>query len=78
MTKHSPDCQRVFGNYDPECQRCRELMVGFKPRKGWQHDYYARKAREEEIFKAGLRQHHHDSKTNRCSCGAVVCTFGDW
>lgn len=34
-TKHSGDCKRVFGRYDMDCERCRQLAAGDKARPGW-------------------------------------------
>lgn len=78
MTKHSPDCKRVFKKYDPECPRCQELAAGASPRKGWQADYYSRKQREESSRERAHAAHFAPGGPHaRGECGPV-CTFGDW
>ena len=32
---HKEDCKRIFKRYDESCPRCKELLNGAKPRKGW-------------------------------------------
>lgn len=73
-TKHNYNCTRVFKNYDLNCLRCLELKNGSKPRDGWQKDYYARKAREDN-FDREFRTRHFNSEAHK---NEVVCTFGDW
>jgi len=73
MTKHKPDCKRVFKNYDKTCPRCIELMNGAKARKGWQADYFKRK-KENEI-RQSKEIKNHDCKKSGCMS---ICTFGDW
>lgn len=43
VTVHSRYCQRTPRRHDWNCYRCVDLMRGAAPRKGWQHDYFARK-----------------------------------
>lgn len=45
-TKHSRSCQSAFGRRDWNCHRCVELLRGAAPRKGWQHEYFAKKLRQ--------------------------------
>jgi hypothetical protein len=46
--KHSHRCQSTFGRHDWNCHRCVELMLGAAPRNGWQHEYFARKLRQQQ------------------------------
>lgn len=66
-TRHSGNCKRVFRRYDPDCPRCRELLVGAAPRAGWQSSRDAGPTLKE------IREHN----CKRAGCGPV-CTFGDW
>ncbi len=34
-TQHGPYCERVFGRYDADCARCRELANGAERRSAW-------------------------------------------
>jgi hypothetical protein len=71
--KHTPNCSRVFKNYDLTCPRCIELSKGAKPRDGWQADYYSRKDSQDKA-RAKAIKNHDCIKSN---CGAV-CTAFEW
>lgn len=47
-TKHSRHCKAIFGRRDWSCHRCCELMKGSAPRKGWQHQFFARKLNQSQ------------------------------
>lgn len=68
-TKHKEECKRVFKRYDSDCPRCKELMSGAEPRKGWgwrKKQYEANRLVEIE---------NHDCKKSNCG---VVCTAFEW
>lgn len=71
--KHSHECQMAFGRKDAQCPRCVTMMHGAPARKGWQHDYYTVKARQEERLRQEIREHD----CNKSHCGPV-CTAFDW
>lgn len=70
MTKHSNTCNMSFGRKDDTCPRCRELIAGDAPRKGWQADYYARKKLEATRFARALKS--HDCKAHGCHSVCVA------
>lgn len=72
-TMHNVNCKMAFGRKDPDCARCKELLNGAAPRKGWQADYYAQKKINDARFLNEIR--NHDCVKSHCG---VVCTFGEW
>lgn len=77
ITKHVDNCSRVFRNYDMSCPRCKELAAGAQARDGWQKSYYEQQAQSRRMFEAGLKYHRYNHQTQKCNCGAVVCTWGE-
>ena len=67
--RHSDTCTRIFGRYDSNCPRCRELAAGAPPRAGWT----TRKREGGTRFLRELREHDCE----RAGCGPI-CTAFDW
>jgi len=68
-TAHAADCRMTFGRRDPSCPRCRELLAGAEPRRGWG----SRRAADDVRRIREIRD--HDCRKSGCG---PVCTFGDW
>jgi len=68
-TLHAETCNMSFGRKDATCPRCKELLAGDSPRKGWSD----KKRRQEQQQLEAIR--NHDCKKAGCM---IVCTFGDW
>lgn len=76
--KHSAECKRVFGRYDANCPRCKELMAGARPREGWQREYYARQAQRDAQREAAVQAHFAPGGPHAQGLCGPVCTFGEW
>jgi hypothetical protein len=77
-TKHSQDCNMIFGRKDSDCPRCQELIAGSAPRTwGTVAGYVGGKGmtRKQMDAQRCVEIRNHDCSVSHCG---PVCTFGDW
>lgn len=71
-TKHKPDCNRAFKNYDSTCPRCRELSNGAKPREGWKKSRFNQSRPFAEVYCVCGKSQIWDGNCKHC--GKMVYT----
>jgi len=76
--KHSIECKMVFGRKDSDCPRCAEMLAGAPARKGWQHDHYALKDRNEQMDKAAIAAHFAPGGPHALGKCGPICIAFDW